>query len=445
MSINALKYQLNEYYADNNPALLYYDFENNSVDAFLSGSVYQAYLQNKAPSNQSGIYYGKIKNATGISSSQAISTITGTNKFLNSGIADFTKTNIEISGSSNLDLKNCSYLFSLEPNLSKDGVIFGCFDKVTGSITGMQVVSSKGFNFGINSRGKLFLQSISRDGEYCFVANEIELAKKNIIGLSFSNSEASILRFDYLNDQIYSQEFSLDTSHIKNNNIYIGSSNNFYRNSGENLYSGKMDDFIVLSGKASPTVLYEIGKSFISDYYFTSGSVSAYQTLSGFVPTFIYKTGITGSYLNITGYTTVKSGISIFSLSGIFTGNISIKEGDRYYQNFGDYLEEQGFLDNSFSNSYSPTGEDAFSTLGLQNSSSSFSGYSISGIYSSGVINTPLYEVVNLYGTTSEISGVINTPVYNTGYITGADVSGIQISGNFSDFQKNYIYFMGER
>jgi hypothetical protein len=446
MSVEALDYQIRSYLGSNDSLLTYYDFKNSSVFTAQSGSIHQAYLGNIHPSSKTGQFYGKIVGASGASSSAALNLATGSGGFLSSGEGDFTKNMVEISGSSSIPIGGCSYLFSIEPNLAKDGVIFGSFERVVESVGGKEVVSSKGFNFGVNSRGKMFLQSLSRDGEYCFVANDIELSQKNVVGINFSSSQARIFRFDYLNNEIESSEFSLSTSHIKNNNLYLGSSPNFYRNSGEKLYSGKMDEFALFSGQIPRQALFEIGKSFVSDYYFTSGSVTETQVLSGYTPTFVYKTGVTGAYANITGYSSVRSGLDALSQSLIYTGNISIKEGERYYKNFADYLEHQGFLSGVHANTYNPTGENASGTLGLQNGTANVSGYQIVNLTPKTTINIPLYETVYLTGTTNQLSGIVNTPVYNTIYTTGADSSGVAISsGEATKLQKDYIYFLGQR
>jgi len=445
MSAAALDYQINTYLGSNEPLLVYYDFNNSSVFTAQSGSTHQAYLRNVYPSPNTGAYYGKIVGATGASSGAAMTLATGAGGFLTSGEGDFRKNSVEISGSSSIPINYCSYLFSIEPDLSKDGVIFGSFEKVVETAGSQQIVSSKGFNLGTTARGQIFLQSLSRDGEYCFVTNNFELAPKNVIGVNFSESQARIFRFDYLNDKIYTNEFSLDTTHIQNNNLYLGSSVDFYRNSGQKLYSGKMDEFLLFNGQVPQSVLFEIGKGLVSEYYYSSGAVTSGQVVSGYNTSFIYKTGVTGAYANITGYTSVRSGVEAFTQSILFTGNVQVKEGDRFYKNYTSYLEEQGFLSGINADKYSPTGDAAFATLGLQAGNTSSSGYSLSQSFSQSNINIPLYQMVYLTGITDQISGIVNTPIYNTIYSTGAAVSGVTISGNIDKLQKNYIYYMGNR
>ena len=445
MSADALNYQLNTYLGSNAPLLAYYDFNSSSVFSAQSGSVHQAYLNNVYPSCHTGNFYGKIIGATGTSSANALNLATGAGGFITSGEGNFRKNTIEISGSQNIPINSCSYMFSVEPDLSKDGVILGSFERISESVGGQEIVSSKGFKFGLTARGKPFLQSLSRDGEYCFVSDNIELSQKSVLGLSFNTSQVKFFRFDYLNDNIQSDEFSLDSSHIQNNSLFLGSSPNFYRSSGGNLFSGTMDEFVLFSGQIPENVLFEIGKGLVSEYSFTSGAVTSTQVLSGYVPTFVYKTGITGGYANITGYASVRSGLDEFVQSLAITGTVPVREGDRYYKNFGVYLEEQGFLSGAYSNTYSPTGDAASGTLGLQAGSTNVSGYSISNTFNQTNINIPLYQMVYLYGTTNELSGIVNTPVYTTVYTTGSDSSGVVFTGDMSKLQKDYIYFMGDR
>jgi hypothetical protein len=233
MNKNAIHYQILENLGNTSSLMVFYDFNSGSVFTAQSGSVHQSYLQNTNPSQNSGNWCGKIVGASGASAAAAKLLATGSEKFILNNSGDFTKNYLEISGSANFPVGSSSYIFSIEPDLSKDSVIFGCLDKIEESIAGEEYLSSKGFNFGISSRGHLFLNSISEDGHYCFVANQIELSQKNVIGLNFSNGSAKIHRFDYLNNNVQSQQFDVNTSHIKNNRAYIGFSNYSHKPSGQ--------------------------------------------------------------------------------------------------------------------------------------------------------------------------------------------------------------------
>lgn len=447
MNGESLQFQLSKYLGPSNPLVIYYDFLHSSVFSVQSGGSYQAYLRNASPSSQTGFYDGKIIGATGDSSSGAMSLATGIGGFMTNGAGDFTKNNIQISGSSSIDLKNCSYLILTESDLSDDGVIFGSFEKTIENIDGFDVVSSKGFNFGVTDRGHNFFQSLGKDGEFCFIKNKDELTKRNLVGLTFNNSEVFVHRFDYLNNKVHSESFVFQTSNIKNSeNVYLGSTPSYWRGENySNLFSGKIEKFVVISGRLPKNVLYEIGKGFFSEYSFSSGGVTSGEVLSGFTTLFSYKTGITGSYAEITGYTSVRSGVDEYSQSVLSTGSIQIKDGETYYENYSNYIEKKGLLNSGYENTYYPTGESAHATLGLQTGLTTVSGYEISEATPQTSVLVPLYKITNLYGTTNEISGIVNTPVYNTVYFTGADSSGIAFSDQFSGFTKNQIYYLGWR
>jgi len=453
MSAQALDHQLQNYFGSDNPLVVYFDFHESNVFAIQSGSIHQAYLKNSYPSSISGKFDGKIIGASGSTANQALNLATGLNGFISNDEGNFTKNYIEISGSPLIPIKDCSYLFSIEPDLSKNGILFGSFQNFTETIGGIQFSYPKGFNFGLTDRGKLFLHSSSRDGEYCFVANNIELSQKNVVGLSFSNSSCQIFRFDYLNDEFESQEFTIDASTIQNNNIYLGSSFEYFRNTGQRLYSGIMDEFAIFSGQIPGSYLFEISKSFIGQYYSNPGLVTEADVLSGYIPTYIYKTGVTGTQLNITGYSNIQSGIDTWKLVETSTQNFVTGEGGRYLKSRDlsgvsvSYLEEIGYLSTGdlYALNYNPTGEAAFDTLGLQNITQTVTGSQYQWVQEFVTVQVPLYQTVNLTGTTNEISGVINTPVYVKQYVTGAGESGVSISLDSIKLQKDYIYFMGQR
>lgn len=428
-----------------NPVKVYYDFNPASVFSAQSGTVHNAYLRNLSISN-SGLFPAKIVNATGVSSAAAISAATGVGKFLEKSVGDFTKAHLHISGSSKIDLDSCSYLMLIDSNLKDDGVIMGSFERTSEVVQGDTIISSRGFNIGLNSRGKIFFQSLNQNGDYCFTFDNSELSRKNVIGFNFSASQIGVFRFDYLNDEIQSYYFPMQTAHIKDTeNLMIGDSPQYWRDHGVSLYSGKMEAFAILSGSVSASNLFSMGKSLFQDYSYNSGSVTQVNILSGYIPQVNYKTGVTGQYANITGYSSVKSGIDPF-LQGInTTGTLQVKEGDRYYKSFGNYIEQIGHLSNANTNTYSPTGQAAYATLGLQTGLLNVSGVIITGSQPYKTINVPLYEIVYLTGNTKEVSSIVNTPVYNTVNITGQPFSGLSYTGLSDGFKKDYIYYMGDR
>lgn len=438
-------YQSKTYLGSENPVKVYYDFSPASVFSAQSGSVYNAYLRNLSISN-SGLFPAKIVNATGVNSAAAISAATGVGKFLETSVGDFTKAHLHISGSSSINLDSCSYLMLIDSNLKDDGVVMGSFERTSGDFQGETIISSRGFNLGLNSRGNMFFQSLNHNGDYCFTFNESELSRKNVIGLNFSASQIGVFRFDYLNDEIQSHYFPMQTAHIKDTaNLMIGDSPQYWRDHSVSLYSGKMEAFAILSGSVSASNLFHMGKSMFQDYSLNSGSVTQVNILSGYIPHITYKTGITGQYANITGYSSVRSGVNEFSQGLNNTGTLQVKEGDRYYKNFGTYMEQVGFLSDINYNVYFSTGESAQATLGLQTGLNYVTGTRITGSQPYTTINVPLYEIVYSSGATDEVASITNTPVYQTLSITGQPSSGLYYTGLSDGFKKDYIYYMGDR
>jgi hypothetical protein len=441
-------YKMKEYLVDLNRLSLYYDFVSENAFAVQSGSSYQSYIRNIANTGVNGNLDGKIIDATGVSELTSLSSVTGVGEFLSNGQGDLSKKAIQISGSSQIDLSNSSYLMLIDSELSNDGVILGSLKKTTSTIGSTDYTFSSGFNYGQTSRGHDLFHSMNDDGEYSFVKNSDEHTKRRVVAINFNNSEASLYRFDYLNDKIRGESFACKPTQIgRSNSLYLGSSPEYFRGSeGDKLFSGKIEKLLVFSGRINSETLFEIGKSLLSEYQFTSGTVSSTGLLSGYTTQVVYKTGITGSYLQISGYETIRSGDPVWTQTGVFTGLMLVKEGDRVWANYGDHIESQGYLSNTHLHTYNPTGEAAFATLGLQAlPSGSISGYTMSGSYVYPTIQIPLYETIYLTGTTTEISGVTSAPVYISGYTTGADTSGIYYSDSFSGFQKNLTYYLGQR
>lgn len=441
-------YKMQEYSVNPDRLLLCYDFQSVNSFAVQSGSDYQSYIRNIANTGANGNLDGKIISATGASESLALFSVTGVGGFLNNGQADMSKNVVQISGSNQIDLNNSSYLILIDSELSNDGVILGSLKKTTATIGGTDYTFSSGFNYGQTSRGHDFFHSMNDDGEYSFIKNDDESTKRRVVGINFTNSQASIYRFDYLNNDINGKSFTCKPDQIgRTDSLYLGSSPEYFRgNEGDSLFDGKIEKLLIFSGAMSSNTLFEIGKSLISEYTFVSGAITSTGFLSGYDTQVVYKTGVTGSYLQISGYETVISGDPIWNQLPTFTGLMTVKEGDRKWVDYGDHIESQGYLSSTHQNTYNPTGEAAFDTLGLQAlPSGSFSGYAISGSYAYSTMQIPLYETIYLTGTTTEISGVTNTPIYLSGYSTGVDTSGIYYSDSFSGFQKNLLYYLGQR
>lgn len=444
MNSNAITFGLNETFLKDS-LKSHFSFERSGVSSIVYGGTNTAYVPDLAGSAK-----GIIVSATGANSGAAISAATGSNGFLQfSESGNFTKSAVKISGDLGVHLNNMSSIVEFEILNVSDGVLFGGFKKRVDSYNGEDYESSNGFNFGLTSRGHLFFQGFSDKGEYVHIASDIELAKKNIISFSVGGGEVEICRFDYLNGEIQSQKFPTKTSLIlDSDSIYLGAANEYFRtSSGVKNFSGIINHAMFFSGKKSADSLYSVGSGLVSDYYFSSGSVSSEERITGYssTPLIEYYTGITGYISAITGYKSIPSGDPVFStlVSGVSSG--SVKEGERFFITGAGWIEQQGYLNPSLFGSYEPTGDGAEATKGLSLDSASKTVFELSTTSGQTYVSVPLYGVTGLTGVLERITGYDQSPLVQTILVTGQPSSGILLSGDSSFFKKDYIYFLGPR
>lgn len=424
----------------------HFSFEKSGVSAGIYNGVQTAYV-----SSLVGDSRGMITSATGASSGAAITAATGANGFLEfSESGNLTKSPIKISGELSVPMNNHSSIIGFEiPNSVQDGILFGSFKKRSDVYDGTTYESSEGFNLGVTSRGHLFLQGFSDKGEFIHVASDIELAKKNIISFSIGGGEAEIARFDYLNGEIQSQKFPVKTSLVlESDSIYLGASNEYYKtSSGIKNFSGIINHLMFFSGRKPADLLYSVGSGLISDYYFNSGTVSGVERITGYSNTPLVETytGITGYVNVITGYYPVPSGSPSFPVTFSGVSSTGISEGQRFFVTGGGWLEQQGYLNPSLFGTYNPTGDAAHAVLGLTTGSTSKTIYEVFVNSGQSYVNVPLYTVSGLTGFKTRITGYTSTSLTETIFVTGADSSGIWLSGDASQFKKDYLYWEGPR
>ena len=108
-------------------------------------------------------------------------------------------------------------------------------------------------------------------------------------------------------------------------------------------------------------------------------------------------------------------------------------------------LQQGRYISNLHSGEYSPTGESAFDTLGLQSYSDNVSGYSSNSGYNLNSGEYNYYECTPLTGFLDEVSGV--ELIYgDTGYYLDLpDSSGINFELDSEKFKMEYIYYIGDR
>ena len=454
MSASGLLYVLNSRLQDNEKLAAYYDFSNynGEIDPN-SSSPYTGILYNQFPAYDTGKYTATIMSATGASDVAVSGLITGAV----SGFCRLDKSNLKIP-INDLSLNDMSVLFDFEWNGGvKNGVLFGSYNRFEETLGSTTVTGAKGFNFGFDDRGNLFFECFKNNGPAIYSTSDIELSKRNIISFTVYGNSVVLSQFDYYNDEIYSENFRLDSEYIsQNTEFYIGGSERYFRTDNEydTTISGKLHELAIFSGTIAPSTLKKISSGILGEYYFDTGIQTVTSTITGYDSTIVYSTGITGVDIESSGTLTVETGRVYYT--GLSTGSSSFSgaEGDDAYVVYtfdnGDfqntYKEKIGYLDDSNAYQYAPTGENAFATLGLQGGSFTING-DINLNLATG-LQTGTYEIYQQNqgtGVLDTISGVIQTPLYQ--HITGStgSSSGIVFNDSIETFKKDYIYYKGLR
>lgn len=466
MSQESIDYTLNTVFGTNKRLLVFYDFSRITLSGHVGidnrgGGLNYGVIENCDPAVDTGVYSGV---AVGLGTSVAAAKAFTTGTFIQGGKADLGKSNLEITGTNNLPYSTNSVMFDFEFNENvSDCVLFGSLEKTSTTLNDQVVTGAKGYNVGITKRGKLFYQGFSSKGDFIHTSSSIDLSKRNVIGFSVGNSNVSISRFDYLNNNIQTELFNVDTNYIaKNEKFFLGGSNQYYRgDSGQFQTSNiSLNSFCLLSGYIPASALFSVGSGLVGDYFSDAGTNTFKKELTGYNQIPVYKTGITGYDYENTGSLVIQTGRymqtgNFFSQTSVNTG-----EGDRFftYRSFDDALsasglksfvkEEVGYLHPNSGYQYLPTGErSAFDTLGLQNVEGAVSEYvEQRGISGAGTVSVKLFGSRFLTGTLSGISGVIQQPAYQTVIDQPAiPTSGVRMNVAANDFKKNYFYFLGER
>jgi hypothetical protein len=457
MSADAINYLLTESFSSNERLAAYYDFTitgssvNNSF--YISGSSpYTGILKNFYPAYNTGKYQAHMLSATG--STLAIATglsFSGIRSGLN-----LSRTNLRIP-IHDLNLDDFGMIIDFEfSGPITDGILFGTFEKFTETVNGINYTGSKGFNVGVDCRGHLFLQAYGSDGDQISSLLNIELSKRNIIGISSYGDSISVSRLDYLNNSIEQEEIQTTSNYIANSDyLYFGGSNQYYRStSPANLtFSGSINQLAIFSGVVSDYYLKYIGSGIIGDYFYSAPVETIKTRITGYSDSVIYKTGITGYEYQVTGTLTLHTGREYITGSYQAGSSQSVKEGERYFKYYNlyaggqniSYKEELGFLHPNSGYIYYPTGDGAFATLGLQNVSQSITNYIITEVTGQESTTINLYGKIAKTGLLNEISGVVQTPLTESYSEFTDPASGILFSGNSQNLKKNYIYYLGGR
>lgn len=465
MSVSGIDFTINHNFTNNDNLLIYYDFTSGTGLPLSSTSApVRSVIQNQVPASNTGLYSGIVAASWNNAPSTGANEYT-TGQFLASGKADLTKSNLLVN-TSPLTYNSISVLIDFEfrgqGTFVNQGILFGALEKTSSTINGEVVTGSKGFNFGINDRGKLYYRGFDSKGDFIYTASNIELSERNLISFSLGDDNLQISRYDYLNQKTQKDSFNIDTQFIANSDqFYLGGSKTLPTYTGAETLSGEMEtfsgyinEFALFSGYIPSKTLMNIGSGMIGDYFYSSGASTTKQQVTGYSESIIYKTGITGYDFNVTGTLTISTGRDMQTGSFTSDSTSAVGEGDKYFKyytlNNGDaktfYKEEIGFLNPDSGFTYVPTGSGAFATLGL-NDINSFITTQIEteGVDSAGTVTVNLYESVPQTGVLNEISGITQTALTETIDIPAIPVSGITLEGDAEKLKKNYIYFLEER
>tara|TARA_R110002153_G_scaffold43986_4_gene124159 strand:+ start:22534 stop:23928 length:1395 start_codon:yes stop_codon:yes gene_type:complete len=463
MSRNALEFSTIEALGKTDRLLTFYDFSGMSgrhigVESITS-SVNYGVIENCDPALNTGIYSGIV---VGVGATLADAKVYTTGTFLKEDKADLNLSNVKVE-TPNLLYSEASVLFDFEFNdIITDCILFGSLNKTSEAINSEVVSGAKGYNFGINDRGKLFYQGFDKGGDFIYTANSIELSRRNIVGFSLGNNSLSLTRIDLLNNTTDSEDFSLDTNFISNSSeFYLGGSNEYFRTgpdgaSGEYVTSRvNLKSFALFSGFLPQSSMFTISSGLIGDYLDSSSSDISSRRITGYNQTTTFKTGITGYDYENTGDVSISMGRYMLSGGFSFDTNTNKGEGDRYFE-YNAFIEsgiktyskqEVGFLKHDSGYQYLPTGDGAFDTLGLQNVEGAVGEYieeqAISGAQK---VFVKLFGSRIQTGILEEVSGVIQQPLYED-IIEGKVFvnSGVEMSAESELFKKDYIYYLGER
>lgn len=359
---------------------------------------------------------------------------------------------------------SASFLFSFTKTNSEDGVLFGCLNKDEFTFTsdilisdqqylaGEKIDYGRGFNVGINDRNQLFLQAIDLEaGPYVIVADQIELANKNLCAVSLDPYTVTFSYYDLPSDRVYSQtKLTTDRTEniLSNEKFYLGNSNFYYKNPG---FSGYVDKFAILSGDYNADQLKSIISGFVSTNAIDSGQQGFVTNVTGYGYTQIQQTGVTGYAAVLTGYRPVyTTGFFFERVQSITVNSIPIEEGYRFISGFIlsnnlGYDEELGYLYKT--DEYKTSGNMAHATLGLIDRIDIITtgGKTVLRYAVNQTGSLPLYRIDALTGSIGP-TGVSVQPLTNQSSTDGAvDYNFYLNTGLMQEYRHNYLYYLMER
>jgi hypothetical protein len=455
MSAPALLYKIQDSLGSNQRLAAFYNFIYGEapLNAFGS-SEFTGVIGNYNISYDDSLHTGYLLGTIGSDENEIENNIA---YFFDNDRIDLTSGNFRVP-LDGLNANNISVIMDFEFHSDvHNGILMGCLEKGTESFDSIDFENSKGFNIGVTDRGHLFVQTFNSNGDAIDVIHGIELSKRNLIGISTSESFVELSYFDYLNGLVKNAEIPIDENYTSQTGfLTFGGSENYYRSndSFDTTFSGTLNNLAIFSGYIDPQSLKDFGEGILGEYVYTAPVETQYQRVTGYSESIVYKTGITGYEYVQTGTLSIHTGREYISGSSELGSSESLVEGERYYKYFtlnnGNtrtfYKEEIGQLHSDSGYVYYPTGEGAYDTLGLNDISESIQMYVGSSEVMQDSISIPLYGKNSLTGVTSEVSGVISTPLQKTYSSFAPASSGVSLTGQASEpFKKNFIYYLGDR
>jgi hypothetical protein len=359
---------------------------------------------------------------------------------------------------------SASFLFSFTKTNSEDGVLFGCLNKDEYTFTSDTVFSNieylsgetldygRGFNIGINDRNQLFLQAIDLEsGPYLVVADQIELANKNLCSVSLDPFSVTFTYYDLPSDRVYSQtKLTTDRTEniLSNENFYLGNSNFYYKDPG---FSGYIDEFAILSGDYNVDQLKSIISGFVSSNAIDSGEQGFFTNVTGYGYSEVQQTGVTGYAAILTGYRPMyTTGYFFERVQSTGVTSVSIEEGYRFVSGFTfnnnlGYDEEIGYLYKT--DEYTTSGNMANATLGLIDRIDIITtgGRTVLRYTVNQTGSMPLYRIDTLTGFLG-VTGVVVDLLTTQNFMDGeVDFNFYLNSGLIEEYRHNYLYYLMER
>jgi len=442
--------------------MLYYSMEDETTGVVGSGGEFTGVVMNVSPSSTVG-HTGLVIDATGATEAEAGSRLE--TFFLNekSGV-DLSFSSIKFDAfldegfMSPDDFETeTSFLFSFEKIKRKNGVLFGNLNKETFDNGEVSFSYGKGFNIGINDRNKLFFQGIDSEvGEYVLVADDLELANKNICSATVSPYRVSFSVYNLADDNFETTSLRTD-SKLENleytGNFYIGKSDHYIRQEN-NTFSGYLDQFMMITGVHGPSDLKSIASGFVATGSPVSGVSYIDNVITGADISLIHPVGITGYQAVITGFQEGLLDTELIEFTLIrneFTPP-TLEDGERFItgytlpNNSGVFTEETSFLIPE--NNYTDTGDDAHATLGLidiSNIVTDFSLQSSKTVKTTGII--PLYDISGITGILiNEPTGYLKTFLSKDFNRTGTVVENLIFREGYAEqYKYDYLHYLSHR